>query len=102
LQDVSEATSSFDIKEEELSAILAHFSHLNALIASETLADVHTLKPLLDGKQVCDLYSIKPGKAIKFIMDEQLRWQVVNPGKGIAEVSQWLTEKKDEMLAKYA
>ena len=66
------------------------------------MTDVHTLKPLLDGKQICDLYSIKPGKAIKFIMDEELRWQGVNPGKGVAEISEWLSQKKDEFLAKYA
>jgi hypothetical protein len=67
------------------------------------LADVHTLKPLLDGKQLCDLYSIKPGKALKFLIDEQLRWQIVNPGSGsIEEVSKWLIEKKEELLKKYA
>jgi tRNA nucleotidyltransferase (CCA-adding enzyme) len=72
------------------------------LISSETLADVHTLKPLLDGKQLCELYSIKPGKALKFLIDEQLRWQIVNPGSGIEEVSKWLIEKKEELLKKYA
>ena len=64
---------------------------------------MHTLKPLLDGKQLCELYSIKPGKALKFLIDEQLRWQIVNPGSaGIEEVSKWLIEKKEELLKKYA
>ena len=66
---------------------------------------MHTLKPLLDGKQLCELYSIKPGKALKFLIDEQLRWQIVNPGSGgggIEEVSKWLIEQKEEMLKKYA
>ena len=43
---------------------------LNNVIARLSLDQIHTVRPVLDGKQICALYDIKPGKMIKPLMDE--------------------------------
>jgi hypothetical protein len=65
----STATSDFDISEADLSHLLGKYAQLNKILSHYNLDTVHLVKPLLDGKQICDLYGIKPGKAIKFLMD---------------------------------
>lgn len=77
--DPASASSDFDIDHKLMEPLLAKYAHLNDLIAHERLSGVHQTKPLLDGKQICELYSIKPGKAIKGIMDEELQYQILNP-----------------------
>ena len=71
------ATSEFDIVDTDFHKLLDKYTHLNELIAKEALAQIHTVRPLIDGKQICELYGIKPGKAIKFIMDEELKFQIL-------------------------
>ena len=51
---------------------MAKYEALNAMIKTIGLTDVHNTRPLLDGKQICALYEIKPGKMIKPLLDELL------------------------------
>ena len=67
-------SSEFDIKEEALAPLINKYTHLNLVIERERFGLIHTMKPQLDGKQICDLYGIKPGKAIKHIIDEQVKF----------------------------
>jgi hypothetical protein len=69
-------SSDFDIEEAALAQLVLKYSHLNDLIRVSHLETIHLVKPLLDGKQICDLYGIKPGKAIKFLMEEELKFQI--------------------------
>ena len=59
------------------------------------------MKPQLDGKQICELYGIKPGKAIKHLIDEQLRFQILHPAATYEVVEEFLRQRMDEFLAKY-
>jgi len=43
---------------------------LNALIQQNQLENIHQARSLLDGKDICMIYEIKPGKALKSIIDE--------------------------------
>lgn len=71
---MSTTTSEFDIIEADLNLIIDKYTHFNRMIVSEKLDNIHLVKPLLDGKQICEFYGIKPGKAIKFIMEEELKY----------------------------
>jgi hypothetical protein len=59
------------------------------------------VKPLLDGKKICDLYGIKQGKAIGKIMDEEMQYQIVHPAATHDEVAEYLKGRQEEFLAKY-
>lgn len=61
------------IDEQALNNIINKFGHLNEMIEKESLRGVHLMRSLLDGKDICEIYKIKPGKAIKFIVEEQIR-----------------------------
>jgi hypothetical protein len=98
---MSTATSEFDIIEDDLNLIIDKYTHFNRIIVSEKLDSIHLVKPLLDGKQICELYGIKPGKAIKFIMDEELKYQIIHPEDQYGEVEEFLRINKDEFLKKY-
>ena len=42
----------------------------NEMIDEKGLTDFHLRKPLLDGNQICDIVGVKPGKVMKFLIDE--------------------------------
>ncbi len=73
-KDISNFSSDYDLVLEDLNHLIKKYTHLNSIITCENLADMHQVKVILDGKDICDIYGIKPGKAIKFIMDEQLSY----------------------------
>ena len=100
-QDLSKFSSDYDLNLEDLEQLIAKYTHFNSLLKNEHLADMHQVKVLLDGKEICDIYGIKPGKAIKFIMDEQLSYQILNREAGREQVMKYIVENKDAFLAKY-
>ncbi|TNV82489.1 hypothetical protein FGO68_gene295 [Halteria grandinella] len=95
------ATSEFNVSESHLLQIIEKYGRLNQVINEEQLDKVHMMRPALDGNDVCLLYQIKAGKALKFLLEEQLKFQITHPSAGFAEVSQFLTENKDAFLVKY-
>ena len=72
--DHKAATSDFDINDADLQILIAKYFHYNSLIKKELLDGIHLVKPLLNGKEICDLYGIKQGKAIGKIMDEEMQY----------------------------
>lgn len=54
---------------------------------------------MLDGKDICSLYEIKPGKALKFIIEEQIKYQIIHPDSKYEDVQNYLKEKKEQFLA---
>jgi len=55
---------------EKVEASLKTCSEFNEVVKKVGLHDFHLRKPILDGKAVCDIYEIKPGKIMKPLMDE--------------------------------
>lgn len=47
-------------------------------MVSAGLAGIQTKKPLLDGKQICELFEVKPGKIMKPLMDELSKFEILN------------------------
>lgn len=60
------------------------------------------MKPIVDGKGVQQLYQCKPGKHMKFIIDEGIKYQIINPQAQREEIESHLLENKDAFLEKYS
>jgi DNA-binding protein Fis len=58
---------------------LKFVSKMNMMIEEVGLTDFHKAKPFLDGKEICQLYGIKPGKIMKPLMDEVMLFQITFP-----------------------
>ena len=91
-----------NLVEDRLEDLIKKYSHLNYLIEMEGLRGVHIVKPILDGKDICSIYEIKPGKAIKFITEEQIKKQILNPAIKFDEMKDYLMENKDKFLKIYS
>lgn len=74
---------------------------LNYMIAEAGLKDFHKQRPLVDGKQICQLYEIKPGKIMKPLMDEVLNYQIEHPYASKVSCCDYLMKHKDEFINKY-
>lgn len=57
------------------------------------------MRPMLDGGAITDLYDIKPGKAIKFIIDEEIKFQILNPTANYDDVKTYLMGNREQFLA---
>ena len=48
-------------------------------VKAENLETVYTLKPLLNGKQICDAFNIRPGREVAAKLEQLIDWQIANP-----------------------
>ena len=63
----------------QLDQILQPHRNLNGLICDIGMRNIHTLKPALDGKAIQTIYNIKAGKHVKDLMEECIKFQILNP-----------------------
>jgi len=56
---------------------------------------------MVDGKSIQIMYECKPGKHMKFIIDECLKFQIQNSSATYEQVEQYLKENKEAFLEKY-
>ena len=75
---------------------------LNQVITAMNLTDIHAAKPIIDGKEICKLYGIQPGKQLKPLLDEILSLQILYPQVTEDDAKTYMMNKKMEFLAKYA
>ena len=81
--------------------VLEHVAILNQQIDKLQLWDIHERKPLLDGKVLCDMYGVKPGKIVKHLVEELFNFSILNPQATLAESQAHMVARKDELLAKF-
>ena len=62
---------------------MSKYEQLNILIEKTGLKDIHLMKTVIDGKAIQDIYQCKPGKHMKFIIDECIKYQITNIGANI-------------------
>lgn len=55
-------------------------TELVPFIQAEDLSEIYNLKPLMDGKQLCQAFGVKPGPSIGRMIEELIEWQLQNPG----------------------
>lgn len=84
-----------------LDAIIAKQAALNAEIENNDLTNIHLVKPLIDGKQICALYEVRPGKLIKPLLDELITFQIFQPHASKEDAEAFMMVKKAEFLAKH-
>jgi hypothetical protein len=73
----------------------------NQRVTDAGLWDFHLRRPLLDGKTLCDLYEIKPGKIMKPLLEEQLKFEILNPRASQEDCKVYMQANKALFLAKY-
>lgn len=54
-------------------------NELVPFIQSESMTEIYTLKPLMDGKQLCKAFGVKPGPSVGRMIEELIEWQLQNP-----------------------
>lgn len=86
---------------EVLSEIIKKHENLNEIINDAGLREVYTLKPMVDGKSIQIMYECKPGKHMKFIIEECLKFQIQNSSATYEQAEQYLMENKEAFLEKY-
>ena len=73
----------------------------NDAIDAFTLRDVHMMKPLLNHKEVCTLFEVKPGKHLGKLLDQCIESQMLHPMLTTKEqMEAFLREEKENILAK--
>ena len=75
----STGTKITEVDEAIIDGIQERQRALNAEIEACGLTDVHLVKSVLDGKAICALYEVKPGKILKSLLDELLTFQILQP-----------------------
>ena len=79
----------------------AEIKALNDAIKRLQLTDIHERKPLLDGKTICDLYGIKPGKIVGSLVSELFDFSVLQPHATEQQAREYMLAHKDAFQAKY-
>lgn len=59
--------------------IIDYYGNFHSMIYQEDLQDSHSLRPLIDGKTLLKLLSMKPGPWMSGVVDEQIKWQLDHP-----------------------
>lgn len=72
------------------------------MITSMNLTEIHAAKHIIDGKEICKLYGIQPGRQLKPLLDEILSFQILFPQVTAESAKTYMIDKKGEFLAKYA
>ncbi|ODQ53995.1 hypothetical protein SAICODRAFT_55481 [Saitoella complicata NRRL Y-17804] len=81
---------------EAVRALVSSTRSLVAAIEEDNLSSVHSLKPIVNGKEIANALGIKPGPGMRVLTDNVFKWQLANPeGKG-EECLEWLKENQEE------
>ena len=58
---------------------MAEQTKFNELVKNVGLSDIHNRKSLIDGKMICQMFDVKPGKIMKPLTEEVMKFQILNP-----------------------
>ena len=78
------------------------YDNLDATIKSVHLSEVHNMKPLVSGNQLCQEYNIKPGRIMKPLLEEVIKFQIINPLAKEDDVKVYMEAHKENFLAKHS
>ena len=59
------------------------------------------LKPLIDGNGIMKLYEIKGGRGMRGLLEEQIKWQILNPDAKREEAEKFLLDNKAVFVEKH-
>lgn len=81
--------------------LAAEITALNDAINRLQLNDIHERKPLLDGKTICELYGIKPGKIVGSLTAELFDFSILQPKATEQQARDYMLANKDAFQTKY-
>lgn len=67
-------------------------------IIDMNLINIWLMKPLINGKELVELFQIKPGQWIADILNQMIRWQLIHPLGNKNECIEWLNSMKNDSL----
>jgi len=73
----------------------------NSTLDQLGLSNFHYKKPLIDGKEICTLYQVAPGKIVGHLNNELARFEILNPSASVDECLDYLELHKSNFLTKY-
>ncbi|KAM3581107.1 CCA tRNA nucleotidyltransferase, mitochondrial [Umbelopsis sp. WA50703] len=76
----------------EVQQIISLYENLVRQTAEYGITDCYNLKPILDGKTIAKTLSIKPGPAIRELLEKVMAWQLENPSGTADECKAYITE----------
>ena len=74
---------------------------LNQLIDKTKMRNIHLVKPMIDGKGIQLLYGCKPGKHMKPLIDECVKFQILNLDASYQDAEEYMLKNKDDFMAKH-
>ncbi|TQW01089.1 tRNA nucleotidyltransferase [Cordyceps javanica] len=79
-------------------SVLDVYSTFAEFIFSQNLLDAHSKRPLLNGKEIQDLFGLKEGgKYLKAVMDKLMEWQFDNADATREQGEAWLQQERDTL-----
>ena len=98
----SSSNSHLDLDLESLKLILEKHAQLNQVIEKLQFRSIHKLESLIDGKTIQSLYDCKPGKHMKFLIKECLKFQILNLDSTREQVEAYMKANQEVFMAKYS
>ncbi|KAI0560435.1 Poly A polymerase head [Gracilaria domingensis] len=78
----------------ECRVLVASYREFGEKVERMGLEGVWDLKPMIDGNELLKLLpNLKKGPILSRMMNEQIDWMIENPGKGRAEITEWISDK---------
>lgn len=90
-----------DIVENIITLTILRYNRLRDVIHKLELSDVHTLKPIVDGKSMIQIVKgmgpeyakVKGGQWMSGFLEDVLKWQLDNPDATVAEATDWIRQE---------
>ena len=82
-------------------ALLENITQMNNTTEKAGLQNIYYKKPLIDGKTLCSMYNVQPGKIMKPLLDELTKFQILNPKASVDDCIDYMDNNKDYFLTKY-
>ncbi|GMH48901.1 hypothetical protein TL16_g00398 [Triparma laevis f. inornata] len=92
--DLDLSSESIETREDEEQAETQRFEAIQVAIIELDLMDVAKLQPLLNGEEVKRvLPGLPKGPGFRTVLDGQMKFMIMNPNLGKAEVEKWMKEE---------
>jgi tRNA nucleotidyltransferase (CCA-adding enzyme) len=88
-----------DIDFEKVEELMQKYESFYQKLIDHKIENAHLIKPLINGKEIMDLYKVKGGKFMRTITDKVFEWQLANPDGTHEEITKYLLDNKDEFTA---
>ncbi|RUO95933.1 hypothetical protein BC936DRAFT_142942 [Jimgerdemannia flammicorona] len=84
---------------DEVQREVAAYEAVMAQAVTYGISECYTWKHIIDGKGVCTLLGIKPGRVISDILSDVMRWQLAHPEGTVEECAEFVKKEWSERVS---